>query len=155
MKIPLEEPLTILEDEVYGRVIFRNEHIDDQVLLKSDGFPTYHLANVVDDYLMGVTHVIRGTEWISSTCKHILLYKMFGWKPPVFAHLPLLFTDEGVKLSKRHGHASVDWYREQGFLPEAVLNFVALLGWNPGTKEEIFDLNQLIEKVIKLKRLLI
>ena len=145
MKIPDNNAFTIFEDEVYGKIKIENKTVDDQVLMKSDGTPTYHLANVVDDHLMGVTHVIRGQEWISSTPKHVILYDMFGWERPKFAHLPLLCNEDGSKLSKRQGHASVDFYVEQGYLPEALVNFVALLGWHPGNNEEIFTMEQLIE----------
>lgn len=143
-------PSTTIDDMVFGRIVVPNDTVDDQILLKSDGFPTYHLANVVDDHLMGVTHVIRGMEWISSTPKHIMLYHMFGWEAPVFAHLPLLTTEGGQKLSKRIGHASVDWYREQGFLPDALVNFVAYLGWGPSEEEkkesgEVHTLQQLVD----------
>jgi glutamyl/glutaminyl-tRNA synthetase len=104
--------------------------------MKSDGFPTYHFANVVDDYLMRITHVIRGEEWLPSTPKHILLYKMFEIDTPTFAHLPLLLNMSGQKLSKRHGDVSVDSYKEQGYLPSALLNGLALLGWNPPHRED-------------------
>jgi len=108
---------TEFKDMVHGKVIFDNDTVDDQVIMKSDGFPTYHFANVVDDYLMRITHVIRGEEWLPSTPKHILLYKMFDIDPPTFAHLPLLLNMQGQKLSKRHGDVSVDEYREKGYLP--------------------------------------
>jgi glutamyl-tRNA synthetase len=135
-------------DIVRGNVSFACETIDDQVLLKSDGFPTYHLANVVDDHMMEITHVIRGEEWLSSTPKHLLLYKMFGWRAPEYAHLPLLLNKDKSKLSKRQGDVAVEDYRKKGFLPEAVLNFIALLGWHPGGDEtqEIFSLAELVEK---------
>lgn len=135
-------------DLVRGEVSFQYDILDDQVLLKSDGFPTYHLANVVDDHLMEVTHVIRGEEWLSSTPKHILLYEAFGWKAPEFAHLPLLLNKDRSKLSKRQGDVSVKEYRAKGYLPEALINFVALLGWHPGAdeKQEIFSLEELVEK---------
>ncbi len=134
------------DDVVRGRVEFDSNLIDDQVLLKSDGFPTYHLANVVDDRLMGVTHVIRGEEWLSSTPKHILLYRFLGWEPPVFAHLPLLLNPDKSKLSKRQGDVAVEEYRQKGYLPEALDNFVAFLGWNPGDEREIFTLDELIQE---------
>ena len=102
--------------------------------MKSDGFPTYHLANVVDDHLMETTHVIRGEEWLPSTPKHILLYRAFGWEPPMFAHLPLLLNADRSKLSKRQGDVAVEDYRRAGYLPEAIVNFVALLGWNPSAE---------------------
>ncbi len=135
-------------DLVRGDVSFQCDTIDDQVLLKSDGFPTYHLANVVDDHLMEITHVIRGEEWLSSTPKHILLYRALEWKIPEFGHLPLLLNKDRTKLSKRQGDVAVDDYRKKGYLPEAVINFIALLGWHPGGSEteEIFSLKELVEK---------
>ena len=120
--------------------------IDDQVLLKADGFPTYHLANVVDDHLMEITHVIRAEEWISSTPKHLVLYQMFGWESPRFAHLPLLRNADRSKISKRHNHTSLHWYRDEGFLPAALLNFLALLGWSHPEEKEIFTLEEMVEK---------
>jgi glutamyl-tRNA synthetase len=143
LKIP-PEGITMVSDIIRGEVQFQNEMIDDQVLLKSDGFPTYHLANVVDDHLMGITHVIRGEEWLISTPKHIILYEYFGWPIPRFAHLPLLLNPDRSKLSKRQGDVAVEDYRKKGYLPEALLNFVALLGWNRGDDEEIFSLEELI-----------
>lgn len=131
-------------DTVRGEVTFKNADVDDQVLLKSDGFPTYHLAVVVDDHDMEITHVIRGEEWISSTPKHLTLYRFFGWKPPKFAHLPLLLNSDKSKLSKRQGDVAVLDYRTKGYLPEALVNFVAFLGWNPGTEQEIFSLDELV-----------
>jgi len=133
-------------DLVRDEVSFDNALIDDQVLLKADGFPTYHLANVVDDHLMGITHVIRAEEWISSTPKHLVLYHMFGWEPPQFAHLPLLRNPDRSKISKRHNHTSLHWYRDEGFLPEALLNFLALLGWSHPEEKEVFSLDELVEK---------
>lgn len=120
---------TAVDDAVRGRVVFANATVDDQVLLKSDGMPTYHLANVVDDVAMGISHVLRGDEWLSSTPKHRMLYDALGWTPPVFAHLPLLLGENGAKLSKRNGDCSVAELRERGYLPEALTNFVAALGW--------------------------
>lgn len=146
-KIP-ESGKTEWRDLVRGDVSFNHDTIDDQILLKSDGYPTYHLANVVDDHLMEVTHVIRGEEWLSSTPKHILLYQAFGWKAPEFAHLPLLLNKDRSKLSKRQGDVAVEDYRAKGYLPEALINFVALLGWHPGgeSTKEIFSLSELVEK---------
>ncbi len=144
-KIP-EDRDVIFYDKVRGKVTFASEEIDDQVLLKSDGFPTYHLANVVDDHYMKISHVIRGEEWLISTPKHILLYESFGWKAPKFAHLSLLLNSDKSKLSKRQGDVSVEEYREKGYLKEALVNFLALLGWNPGTNEELFTMKQLIKK---------
>jgi nondiscriminating glutamyl-tRNA synthetase len=138
---------TIVNDIVRGEVVFQNEVLDDQVIFKSDGFPTYHLANVVDDHLMKITHVIRGEEWLPSTPKHVLLYQFLGWDLPQFAHLPLLLNEDRSKLSKRQGDVAVEDYRSKGFLPQALVNFVALLGWSPGdgTDQEIFSMEGLIE----------
>lgn len=136
----------IFDDVIRETVEFNTNNIDDQVLLKSDGFPTYHLANVVDDHLMEITHVIRGEEWLSSTPKHIILYDYFGWNKPVFAHLPLLLNPDKSKLSKRQGDVAVEDYREKGYLKEALINFVALLGWNYGDDKEFYEMNELIEK---------
>lgn len=127
---------TEFKDLIHGKVKFDNDTIDDQVLIKADGFPTYHFANIVDDYLMRITHVIRGEEWLPSTPKHLILYKMFEMDPPQFAHLPLLLNIDGSKLSKRHGDVSVDDFKNQGYLPEALLNGLALLGWNPPNRED-------------------
>ena len=136
----------IFNDLIRATVEFDTTNIDDQVLLKSDGFPTYHLANVVDDHLMEITHVIRGEEWLSSTPKHIILYEYFGWEKPVFAHLPLLLNPDKSKLSKRQGDVAVEDYRDKGYLKEALINFVALLGWNFGDDKEFYEMNELIEK---------
>lgn len=133
-------------DIIREEVEFETKNIDDQVLLKSDGYPTYHLANVVDDHLMKVSHVIRGEEWLPSTPKHILLYDFFGWEKPQFAHLPLLLNPDRSKLSKRQGDVAVEEYRAKGYLKEALINFVALLGWNAGDDREFYYLNELIEK---------
>ncbi|HEX2952236.1 MAG TPA: glutamate--tRNA ligase [Armatimonadota bacterium] len=145
MKMP-NTGTTTWTDLVRDDVSFENALIDDQVLLKADGFPTYHLANVIDDHLMGITHVIRAEEWISSTPKHIVLYNMFGWDVPRFAHLPLLRNPDRSKISKRHSHTSLHWYHNEGFLPEALLNFLALLGWSHPEEKEIFSLQELVEK---------
>jgi nondiscriminating glutamyl-tRNA synthetase len=144
MRIP-EDGETVVEDVIRGRVAFQNQQLDDQVLIKSDGYPTYHLANVVDDHRMQITHVIRGEEWLLSTPKHVLLYQYFGWKMPVFAHLPLLLNLDRSKLSKRQGDVAVEDYRAAGYLPDALVNFVALLGWNRGDDQEIFTRGELIE----------
>lgn len=133
-------------DLVHGEIEIASNEVDDQVLLKSDGFPTYHLANVIDDHLMEITHVIRGDEWIPSTPKHILLYSAFGWESPQFVHLPLLLSKTRKKLSKREGDVSVKDFIEQGYLPEVLINFVALLGWNPKTEQEIFSLLELVQQ---------
>lgn len=137
---------TVFTDLIKGEVKFKNELVDDQVLLKSDGFPTYHLAVVVDDHEMKISHVIRGDEWVSSTPKHLQLYQYFGWTPPQFAHLPLLLNSDKSKLSKRQGDVAVSDYQNKGYLPEAVINFVAFLGWNPGDNREIFSLKELISE---------
>ncbi len=145
MKVPESETLTA-NDDIRGDVEFISDRLDDQVIVKSDGYPTYHLANVVDDHLMGITHVIRGEEWLPSTPKHILLYRYFGWSVPQFAHLPLLLNADRSKLSKRQGDVAVEEYRAAGYLPEALVNFVALLGWNPGDEREIFSLEELVKE---------
>jgi glutamyl-tRNA synthetase len=132
-------------DLVHGEITISSDEIDDQILLKSDGYPTYHLANVVDDHLLQISDVIRGEEWIPSTPKHILLYSAFGWESPKFAHLPLLLSRSRKKLSKREGDVAVKEFLDQGYLPEALLNFVAFLGWNPKTEQEIFSLDELID----------
>lgn len=150
-KIPYEN--LKFKDLIRGNVQFDGKTVDDQVLVKSDGFPTYHLANVVDDHLMEITHVIRGEEWLPSTPKHIFLYKAFGWKMPEFAHIPLLLNEDRSKLSKRQGDVSVNDYIEKGYLREAITNFAALLGWHPGAGEEkeIYSLKEL-EKLFSLDR---
>lgn len=140
-----KEGKTVVSDLVYGDINYDNALLDDQILLKSDGFPTYHLAVVVDDHLMEITHVIRAEEWIPSTPKHVLLYQAFGWEPPAFAHLPLIVNPDKTKLSKRQGDVAVEDYLQKGYLPEALVNFVALLGWNPKTEQEIFDMQGLID----------
>ena len=136
MKVP-DSTQIAFDDLVRGRVEFSSDLIDDQVLLKSDGYPTYHLANVVDDHMMEVSHVIRGEEWLSSTPKHVLLYQYFGWDLPKFAHLPLLLNPDKSKLSKRQGDVAVEDYRQKGYLKEALINFVAFLGWNPGDERDL------------------
>ncbi|MBM4174594.1 MAG: glutamate--tRNA ligase [Ignavibacteria bacterium] len=135
----------VFNDVIRERVEFDSNNIDDQVLIKSDGFPTYHLANVVDDHLMEISHVIRGEEWLSSTPKHVLLYDSFGWERPVFAHLPLLLNPDKSKLSKRQGDVAVEDYRDKGYLKEALINFVALLGWNAGDDREFYYLAELVD----------
>jgi glutamyl-tRNA synthetase len=147
LKMPLEGE-TVVHDAIYGDVSFDNALIDDQILLKSDGFPTYHLAVVVDDHHMGITHVIRGDDWISSTPKRIMIYRAMGWEAPTYCHVPLVNGPDGQKLSKRHGATSITEFRQQGYLPEALLNFLALLGWSPGEGEEqeVFSREELIER---------
>lgn len=144
LNVPAEQKV-IFDDVIRERVEFDTSNIDDQVLIKSDGYPTYHLANVVDDHLMKITHVIRGEEWLSSTPKHILLYEFFEWEKPVFAHLPLLLNPDRSKLSKRQGDVAVEDYQSKGYLKEALINFVALLGWNAGDDKEFYYINELIE----------
>ena len=133
------------------KIKFLGKDVEDFVILKSDGFPTYHLANVVDDHLMEITHVLRGEEWISSTPKHLYLYESFGWKHPYFAHLPVILGPDKTKLSKRHGAKSALDYKKDGYLKEALLNYMALLGWNPGGDKEQMSLSEM-EKLFKLRR---
>jgi glutamyl-tRNA synthetase len=145
--IRLKVPLTgecVYEDGIKGRITFPWADIDDQILLKSDGFPTYHLAAVVDDHLMEITHVIRGDEWMSSTPKHILLYESFGWTPPAFLHVPLLLGKDGRKLSKRRNPTSIFYYRDSGYLPEALRNFLTLMGYSMPNDQEIYSLDEII-----------
>lgn len=138
--------VTIVHDLLRGDVEFDNQRLDDQVLLKSDGYPTYHLANVVDDHLMKISHVLRAEEWVSSTPKHVLLYKAFGWDMPTFCHLPLLRNADKSKISKRKNPTSLGYYQRAGILPETMVNFLALMGWSFGNDIEIFTLEQMIER---------
>jgi glutamyl-tRNA synthetase len=142
-KTPLEGE-TRFNDLIKGEVVFDNSTLDDFVLLKSDGYPTYHLANVVDDHLMKITHVLRADEWLSSTPRHILLYSALGYQPPLFAHLPMILGTDRSKLSKRHGATAITEYREQGYLPQAMMNFLALLGWALDDHTELFTKEELI-----------
>jgi glutamyl-tRNA synthetase len=144
MKMPVSGK-TVFKDMLRGHIEFNNDGVDDQVLLKSDGFPTYHLAVVVDDHLMKISHVIRGEEWISSTPKHITLYEMFGWEKPEFCHLPLLRNADKSKISKRKNPTSINYYRRKGILPKALRNFLALMGWNFGDNREMFSTEEMIE----------
>jgi glutamyl-tRNA synthetase len=145
-KTPLDGQ-TIVKDEIRGEMVFENSTLEDLVLIKSDGYPTYHFANVVDDRQMRITHVLRGDEWIASTPIHVLLYQAFGWEPAKFAHLSIFLAPNGKgKLSKRHGATSVKEYREQGYLPEALFNCLLFLGWNPGTEQELFTKTEAIEQ---------
>ncbi len=139
------EGTTTFHDEIYGDISVDNSELDDMVLIKSDGYPTYNFANVVDDHLMGITHVVRGNEYLSSSPKYNRLYDAFGWEVPVYVHCPLITNEEHKKLSKRSGHASYEDLIEQGFLSEAVVNYVALLGWSPEDNREIFSLEELVE----------
>lgn len=145
LKMPTEG-MTTFEDKLRGKVEFDNQRLDDQVLLKADGFPTYHLANVVDDHLMHITHVIRAEEWISSTPKHVMLYKAFGWTEPTWVHMPLLRNADKSKISKRKNPVSLNYYRRAGYLPSALLNFLANMGWSFGDDQEIFTLDQMMER---------
>jgi glutamyl-tRNA synthetase len=143
LKAPDEGTLAI-EDLVHGHIEWRADTIEDQVLLKSDGFPTYHLAVVIDDHVMGITHIIRGDEWVASVPKHLLIYGAFGWDVPPMAHVPSVLGPDGKKLSKRHGSTAVSQFREDGYLPEALINYLALVGWSPGTEDEVFSMDDLI-----------
>ena len=140
------EGTTTFHDELYGDITVDNSELDDMILIKSDGYPTYNFANVVDDHLMKITHVVRGNEYLSSTPKYNRLYDAFGWEIPVYVHLPLITDEEHKKLSKRSGHSSFEDIIDQGFLPEAVVNFIALLGWSPEDNREIFTLDELIKE---------
>ena len=139
------EGTTTFSDEIYGDITVDNSELDDMILIKSDGYPTYNFANVVDDHLMGITHVVRGNEYLSSSPKYNRLYEAFGWEVPVYVHCPLITDEEHHKLSKRCGHSSYEDLIEQGFITEAVVNFVALLGWSPAGNEEIFSLEELVK----------
>lgn len=147
--VRLKVPLTgdcVFEDGIKGQIKTPWSDIDDQVILKSDGFPTYHLANVVDDHLMEISHVIRGDEWVSSTPKHILLYEAFGWTPPIFMHMPLLLGRDGKKLSKRKNPTSIFYYRDSGYLQEAFINFISLMGYSMPGDKEIYPLDEIIDE---------
>lgn len=142
-KMP-KEGVTIVEDLIYGKVKIDNSILDDQILLKSDGFPTYNFANVIDDHLMEITHVIRGKEYLDQTAKYNLLYEAFGWEKPTYIHVAMVLGEDGNKLSKRNGDASfMDLYNE-GYLPEAIVNYLSLLGWSPETNQEVFSMEELI-----------
>lgn len=151
LKVPENEEI-VVDEPIRGKVTFDSNLVDDQVLLKSDGFPTYHLAVVVDDHLMQISHVVRGEEWLSSAPKHYLLYQFFGWEPPLYFHTAIIRNPDRSKLSKRAGHTSLMWYKEQGYLPEALVNFLCLLGWSHPQGEEVFDFSQFL-KVFDLKDL--
>jgi glutamyl/glutaminyl-tRNA synthetase len=147
LKMPRDRKIEFT-DRVRGRVSFLGKEIDDQVLIKSDGLPTYHLANVVDDHLMEISHVLRAEEWIASTPKHLIMYEAFGWTPPEYAHLPLILNADKSKLSKRQNDVSVESYLAKGYSPEALINFIALCGWHPGkgSEQELFTMQELIEQ---------
>ena len=139
-----KEGFTIIEDEIYGKIRIENSILDDQILLKSDGFPTYNFANVIDDHLMEITHVIRGKEYLDQTAKYNLLYEAFGWEKPTYIHVAMVLGEDGNKLSKRNGDASfMDLYNE-GYLPNAIVNYLVLLGWSPEVNQEIFSMEELI-----------
>jgi len=145
LKLPPNRDIKF-KDLVRGDIIINTEDLDDQVLLKSDGFPTYHLAVVVDDHLMGITHIVRGEEWLPSTPKHVYLYEAFGWEKPTYVHLPTVLNKERKKLSKRHGDVSVEDFRKKGYLPEGLVNYLALVGWTPEDNREILSMEELIEE---------
>jgi glutamyl-tRNA synthetase len=149
LRVPLNKKI-VVNDLLRGEVIFKTNNLDDQILLKSDGFPTYHLAVVVDDYLMKISHVIRAEEWLASTPKHLLIYKALDWPTPVFCHLPILRNPDRSKLSKRKNPVWASWYLSQGYLPEAVLNYLSLMGWSHPQQKEIFTLDEFI-RVFDLK----
>ncbi len=135
-----------IKDELRGEITFESNSVDDQVLMKSDGYPTYFLAVVVDDHLMKITHMVRGEEWLTSSAKIVLLYEYFGWEKPIFIHTPIIRNPDRSKFSKRQGHTSVSWYQEQGFLPEAILNYLSLMGWSHPDGKEIFPLDEFIRR---------
>lgn len=143
--IPVEGTTTF-HDAIYGDITVDNAELDDMILIKSDGFPTYNFANVVDDHLMRITHVVRGNEYLSSSPKYTRLYHAFGWEEPIYVHCPLITNEEHKKLSKRSGHSSFEDLLEQGFVTEAIVNFIALLGWSSGTNKEIFSLEELVKE---------
>lgn len=145
LKLPHDRNISF-NDLVRGKVTINTDEIDDQVLMKSDGFPTYHLAVVVDDHLMGITHIVRGEEWLSSTPKHVYLYEAFGWDVPEFVHLPTVLNKDKKKLSKRQGDVSVEDFRNRGYLPEGIVNYLALVGWSPEDNKEILNMDELIER---------
>ena len=144
MNMPTEGTTTFV-DELYGKITVENKELDDMILIKSDGYPTYNFANVIDDHLQEITHVVRGNEYISSSPKYQRLYEAFGWEAPKYVHLPLITDENHKKLSKRSGHSSYEDLVEQGFLPEAIVNYIALLGWSPEDNQEIFSLDELIK----------
>ena len=145
LKLPVNRDITF-NDKIKGKITFNTDDQDDQVLIKRDGFPTYHFAVVVDDHLMGITHVVRGDEWVSSTPKHVYLYEAFGWKAPEYIHLPTVLNKDHKKYSKRNGDGMVEDFIEEGYMPEGLINFLALLGWSPDSEEEIFTMKQLAEQ---------
>ena len=145
LKLPVNRDITF-NDRIKGKITFNTDDQDDQVLIKRDGFPTYHFAVVVDDHLMGITHVVRGDEWVSSTPKHVYLYEAFGWEAPEYIHLPTVLNKDHKKYSKRNGDGMVEDFIEEGYMSEGLINFLALLGWSPDSEEEIFTMKQLAEQ---------
>ena len=145
LKLPENRDI-VFEDVIKGKITINTNDMDDQVLIKADGFPTYHFAVVVDDHLMGITHIVRGDEWISSTPKHIYLYEALGFEKPTFVHLPTVLNKSGKKLSKRNDDASVEDFRLKGYLPEALVNYLALVGWSPESNEEILSLDEMVKQ---------
>ena len=145
LKLPHNKDVKF-HDLVKGNIVINTDDMDDQVLLKSDGYPTYHMAVVVDDHLMNITHIVRGEEWLASTPKHILIYEAFGWDKPEYVHLPTVLNKDRKKLSKRHGDVSVEGFKKEGYLPEAIVNYLALVGWSPDSNEEILSMEELIEQ---------
>ena len=145
LKLPVNRDITF-NDRIKGKITFNTDDQDDQVLIKRDGFPTYHFAVVVDDHLMGITHVVRGDEWVSSTPKHVYLYEAFGWEAPEYIHLPTVLNKDHKKYSKRNGDGMVEDFIEEGYMAEGLINFLALLGWSPDSEEEIFTMKQLAEQ---------
>ncbi len=150
LKLPADKNIHF-KDIVHGDVVINTNDMDDQVLMKSDGFPTYHFAVVVDDHLMGITHIIRGEEWLPSTPKHVYLYEAFGWEQPIYVHLPNILNKDHKKLSKRQGDVAVEDFRKKGYLPEALINYIALLGWSPEDNQEVFSMEEL-EQHFSLER---
>jgi len=144
LNVPNDKKIKI-KDELRGEIVFDSNSVDDQVLLKSDGYPTYFLAVVVDDHLMKISHMVRGEEWLTSSAKIVLLYEYFGWEKPVFVHTPIIRNPDRSKFSKRQGHTNVSWYQEQGFFPEVILNYLALMGWSHPQQKEIFSLDEFIK----------
>lgn len=145
LRVP-DDGIVSIDDLVHGHVEWQLATIEDQILMKSDGFPTYHLGVVVDDHLMEISHIIRGEEWLASVPKHLLIYRAFGWDVPTMAHVPLVLGPDGKKLAKRHGATRLGEFRDQGYLPEAIVNYLALVGWAPGTEDEVFSMDDLVAR---------
>ena len=145
LKLPKDTDISF-DDRIKGKITFNTNDMDDQVLIKEDGYPTYHFAVIVDDHEMGITHVVRGDEWISSTPKHVFLYQAFGWEAPEYIHLPTVLNKDHKKYSKRNGDGMVEDFIERGYLPEGLINYLALLGWSPDSEEEIFTMKELADQ---------